>query len=250
MKHLRTAVPASLAAVALMAAAPAATAQNSIPGDNSPGTTFVTDQSLGTVTVGAAGAGATGITWSLVNRTGYSLTCKEQPNDTNGASNTNRAGMVTEATVAQKTLAYYANYQWKEDPNYTINFAISGSSFAIPLHFGGIVDLLPGGSAASAFGDAFAAGADIGADQDNARQRGHTGEITSFTVNNGATAGATTALIAPSAGPTTDFDAAVVLFCNNSSAGRNYVFVGYETGTTPPTPDPRGVLATGSISRK
>lgn len=221
---------AALASAALLAttmAGPAA-AQNSIPGDNNPGTTVIDGSTLATVTVADAAADATSVTGTFANTSDKTLTCAGP------AGTSPHGGLVSEATVAKAMFDYYATRAHKADPVLDVDF------FSIPFvgtigvnaDLAGILKLLPSGSGAQLFGEAYAQRQAINDAFQAAKQVGHQGTVTKFTVNAGDTHPWTANLNRPSAGARTDFQAGAFFVCTDP-AKTIYRFAGYEGGTAP-----------------
>lgn len=239
-KLFRTAVVAAASGALLLGGLGSAQAQNVIPGDNSSLTTVVVDPSIAQVTVNPAAASATSVTATVRNTSGFTYRCE----DPMGAGT---GGMITEPEVALKTEAYYRNFGIQPNPG--VNIAVS--SVNLPIDLTPLLGVLPGGSAAAAFGDNVAARSDITAAQSNAMQRGHTGTVTPFTLNDGQSINLTFPLGMPAAGPRTDFNAAAIFVCRAQNGPRNgnlFLITGYEDGR--PAGEPNGNLLLGSIGRR
>lgn len=215
-----------------------ASAQNVIPGDNSPARTVVVDPSKGTVNVNPASANSTSVTFTFQNRTGSPVRCQDETN-TYGPE-------VTEPEVAQKVMAYYRNFGVLDKPQIPISIA---GSVNINIDLSPVLLLLPGGSLSPIFGDNYSALADIKTSHENAAQRGHVGRLTPFNLANNATTPTYSIPVpAPSAGPRTDWNASIVVTCKTTSGPEQwYAFAGFENGE-PDTP-PGGALNIGSLGR-
>lgn len=241
MKTLIRSITAVAACGALMLGATATSAaQNVIPGDNSVETPVVVDPSIATVTVTPAEASATAIEATFQNTSNFQYRCEDP-------TGTGAGGTATEADVALKTEAYYENFGIQ--PNPIIPIAVS--SVSIPIDLTPILGILPGGSAAAAFGNNVAGRSDITEAQANAVQRGHSGTVTPFTLNPGQTINLTFPLGFPAAGPRTDFDAATIFVCKANNGDRNgqlFLVTGYEGGR--PDGEPKGNLTLGSLGRR
>lgn len=240
INNSRAAACIAVAAAMTLAAPAAAQAQTVIPGDNSGARTVVVDPSLARITVNAAGAAATSVSAQFVNTSGFEMRCEDP-------ANTSRGSALTEAEVAVQTIAYYKSFGL--NPNPIIPVAVS--SVELPIDLTPLLGLLPVGSGAPAVGDNNAARSEITQSQNNAQQRGHTGYSTPFTLRDGQSINLSFPLGQPSAGPRTDFNAAVVAVCQATNGPRNgqlFAFAGYEDGE--PATNPNGAISIGSLGRR
>lgn len=175
----------------------------------------------------------------MVNSSGRNLTCS-------GLDSDNPIGAtVTEARVAQSSLAYYSAFAYKPDPSPVFGSTAAGNQIGAKIPLAPILGFLPTGSIAPMLGAAYAARDAIAGDHAKATQAGHTGTVASFTVNNNATVNRTVTLGPPAYGQRTDFQAAAFLVCSDPS-GRAYAFAGYEGGVEPEVPE-AGLLRSGSL---
>lgn len=240
IKNSRVAVCIAVAATMALAAPASAQAQTVIPGDTSGARTVVVDPSLARITVNPAGASASTVSAQFVNTSGFEMRCEDP-------MNTSRGSAVTEAEVAVQTMAFYESFGL--NPNPVIPVAVS--SLELPIDLTPLLGLLPFGSGAPAVGDNNAARSEITQAQNNAQQRGHTGYSTPYTLGNGQSITLNYPLGQPSAGPRTDFNAAVVAVCRATNGPRNgqlFAFAGYEDGE--PETNPNGAIAIGSLGRR
>lgn len=224
------------AAVLATTATGTATAQNSIPGDTHPGTVVRVDPSRAEVRVNDAGADAAQISGTFRNLTGASLSCR----GVSGADSS--SGTVAPAQVVLAGHEYYKTFPAKPAPSGGVSVL---GSIDIGIDLADVEMLLPGGSVAPMFGAAFAARSKITTDFADAKMMGHTGNVSWFNVNNGSTHTWSAALGPAGTAAREDFQAGVIFVCNGG--GTTYAFAGYEG--TPPTPDPRGILHSGSLGR-
>lgn len=231
---------AGLAATMSLAGAAGAAAQTSIPGDVGDSVVVRVMPERATVVVNPADDTASTITGQFTNRTGESLTCRGYPDDT-GAS-----GTVAPAPVVQASLDYYKTFPLRPDPGMAQALTVAGSTININADMGGVPTLLPGGSLAPAFGPNFAARAAISEKYADAKVKGQTGQMGTFTVTNGATRSWTAPLGNPTSGQREDFHAGAIFLCTSSQGV--WAFAGYEGGEEPER-DSRGVLQSGSLGR-
>ena len=232
-----TAVACAAAAVTFTPAMPSTHAQNVIPGDTNPGTTVVT--ALSGVSITVTQPTISTVTVAMTNSSGRNLNCRGM--DTAKPI----GGTVTEARVAQSSLAYYAAFPYKPEPSPVFGSTAANNTVGANIPLGPILGFLPTGSIAPALGAAYAARDAIASDHAAAAQAGHTGTIGEFTVNNNATVTRTVTLGPPAYGQRTDFQAAVFTVCSEPS-GRAYAFAGYEGGVEPEVPG-GGLLRSGSL---
>lgn len=239
IRHAAIAASALSAVVALPAAA---TAQNVIPGDLTPGNVVVT--SLAGVSVSVTQPDLSRVTVSTTNNSGKDLRC-DGPEGGSGIGVT-----VTPDEVAQAAMQYYANFAYQPAPQdrfgSTGNLGAGDGDLTVDIAWNPILAFLPTGSIAPMFGEAYAARDWIASQHRRAVTQGHAGTSTQFSVNNGTTFTTTVTLNPPSAGPRTDFDAGAFLVC--TSGTEKFAFAGYENG--PPSPTNDGALPIGSVGRR
>lgn len=202
-----------------------------IPGANDTGTVVITDSNRLVVSVDAAQASATAVTGRIQNTTGTPFRCA-----TPGVQNLEFAGQVTEAAVVARSMRYYATNIFQ--PVGGVGLDLTGIELD-PMPIGSLLDILPTGSFNKALGATRSELIDIRSAQEAARVLGHTGDprvanAVAFTVGANGTATWTAQLGAPASGQRTDFQAAAMFFCTETTGAlRAHVFAGYEGGVAP-----------------
>lgn len=235
-----SALALGLGAAATLSVPGIAAAQTSIPGDAVNSTVVRVMPHLATVTVNDAPQNATSVSGRFTNLTGASLTCQGHP------GNTGASGTVAPAGIAQASLEYYKNFPIRPEFNIDQGITVAGSTIALKADLGAIPTLLPGGSAAPAFGPNYATRSAIAEKFAEAKVKGQTGQVPTFSVGNGAGHNWSAPLGTPASGSREDFQAGVIFVCTGSNAV--WAFAGYEGGTEPER-DPRGILQSGSLGR-
>lgn len=223
-----TRVPLAAATAVCMALAVPATSHGQIPGAQDSGTVVVTNGTALVVSVNPASASATQITGSIRNWTSNTFRCA-----TPGVRGNEYPGQVTEANIVQRSMTYYSRNVFQPIGGFELD--VEGQIELDPLNFGSLMDYFPTGSMLEPLGNTRAEYMNIQAAQDDARIKGHTGDPrvggnTVFNVGGGATVSWVAALGTPATGVRTDFDAAAMFYCRNTSGSpqRDYVFAGYE----------------------
>lgn len=212
-----------------------AVAHAQIPGAIDSGTVVITNSSRLVVTVNPASASATQITGTIRNTTGNAFRCAVP-----GVRGNEYPGQVTEADIVERSMTYYSRNIFQ--PIGGVELDVDGPIALNPLNFGSMMDYFPTGSLIEPLGNTRSEYMNIQAAQDDARIKGHTGDprvgnAPVFNVGGGATVNWTAQLGAPATGIRTDFDAAAMFYCKNSSGSPqyDYVFAGYEPGYVPTT---------------
>lgn len=231
---------ATLFAATLGMAAPLA-AHAQIPGALDSGYVVITNSNLLTVTVNAAGANSTQISGTIQNTTANTFRCGTPGLDID-RDEVEYPGQVTEATIVARSMTFYSQNIFQPVGAFPLDITLPAGSALNALDFGSMLDYFPTGSWIEPLGKTRAEYMNIQAEQDAARIKGHTGDPrvgsnTAFNVSGGGTVSWTAALGTPASGIRTDFDAAAMFYCRNTTGSPqlHYVFAGYETGTTPPT---------------
>ncbi|MCT1434395.1 hypothetical protein [Dietzia maris] len=224
----------TLAALTMCLSA-SAVAQAQIPGAIDTGTVVITTSDRLIVSVDPAGANATQIAGTIRNTTGNTFRCAVP-----GILDKEYPAQVTEAEIVERSMAYYSRNIYQ--PIGGVELDIEGPIALDPLNFGSLMDYFPTGSMIEPLGDTRAEYMNIQAAQDDARIKGHTGDprvgnATAFNIGGGATVNWTAQLGVPASGIRTDFDAAAMFYCKNTSGSPelHYVFAGYEPGYVPTT---------------
>lgn len=231
---------ATLFAVALGTAAPAA-AHAQIPGTLDSGNVVIAYSNLLTVTVNPAPANSTQVTGTIQNTTGNTFRCGTPGLDIDRNA-VEYPGQVTEAAIVARSMKFYSQNIFQPIGAIPLDITLPSGSALNALDFGSMLNYFPTGSWIEPLGKTRAEYMNIQGEQDTARVNGHTGDPrvggnVAFNVSGGATVSWTAALGTPASGIRTDFDAAAMFYCQNTTGSPrlHYVFAGYETGTTPPT---------------
>ncbi|MBB1032110.1 hypothetical protein G6027_14730 [Dietzia sp. SLG310A2-38A2] len=208
-----------------------AAAHAQVPGAIDTGTVVITDSNRLVVSVDAAQATATNVTGRIQNTTGTGFRCA-----TPGVQGLEYPGQVTEAEIVARSMRYYANNIFQ--PIGGVGLDITGIELD-PIPIGSLLDILPTGSVNKALGATRSDLMDIRSAQEAARVAGHTGDPrvggnVAFTVGANASVTWSAQLGAPASGQRTDFQAAALFFCTETTGARRaHVFAGYEGGVAP-----------------
>ena len=228
----RTLIALTALAVGLIAPG---VAQAQIPGALDSGTVVITTSNNLVVTVNPASASATQITGTIRNTTANTYRCAVP-----GVRGNEFPGQVTEAEIVERSMTYYSKNIFQ--PIGGVELDVDGPVELDPLAFGSMLDYFPTGSMIEPLGTTRAEYMNIQSAQDDARIKGHTGDPrvggnTLFNLSAGQTANWTAPLGPPATGIRTDFDAAAMFYCRNTTGSpeRHYVFAGYEPGYIPTT---------------
>jgi len=170
---------------------------------------------------------------TIQNMTGNTYRCA-----TPGVRGNEYPGQVTEAPIVARSMKYYSKNVFV--PVGGVELDVDGPINIDPLAFGSLLDFFPTGSFNKPVGETRSEYMNIYAAQTDARIKGHTGDpkvsnAVAFNVGGNATVNWVAALGTPASGIRTDFDAAAMFYCRNTSGSpeRHYVFAGYETGSAP-----------------
>ena len=237
MTTLARRVLGSLAAITLGLTIPGL-AHAQVPGGLDSGTVVITNSNSLSVKVNEASGAATQVAGTIQNTTGNSFRCATPGVGKNGNA-IEFPGQVTEAEIVARAMKYYSLNVFQPIGGFTLDVALPSGSALNTLNFGSMLDFFPTGSIVEPLGNTRAEYLNIRDAQSRARINGHTGDPRvgsniAFDVNAGNTVTWSAPLGTPASGVRTDFDAGAMFYCRDKATGLDYVFAGYETGTTPP----------------
>lgn len=216
----------------------AGVAEAQIPGALDTGTVVITTSDALDVTVDETPASSTQATGSIRNSTGNAFRCA-----TPGVGKTGQSvdfpGQVTEADIVARSMRFYSLNVFQPVGGFRLDVQLPSGSTLNTLDFGSMIDYFPTGSLVIPLGETRAEYLNIQDAQDKARIKGHTGDpkvggSIAFDVRAGESVRWSAALGTPASGIRTDFNAAAMFYCRDTTSGLHYVFAGYEAGTTPP----------------
>ncbi|KAB1504475.1 hypothetical protein F7230_05285 [Corynebacterium sp. 320] len=232
-RRIASAALAVLAAVGLsMPAASAANLVSQLPGASAEGTIVVTDSPRVTVTVGPNTAEDQNVTVTVKNNYDSSFRCAAPGAIKDAAKKPAEVpNVLTTADIVSKSVAYYRSKPFVPKDNLTVPFI-----GALPI--GEFLQFVPEGLIGRLLGEDINSRAELFRNWEKARLAGQAAEITPFTLAPDETKEITVPLDAPASGPRTDFQAAALLYCvdTTSNPQQAYVFAGYEKTEPPKAP--------------
>lgn len=208
-------------------AAPAAVSQ--LPGAFTDGTVVVTDSPHVSVKVEPHDGAGDKVTVTVTNHYDHKFRCAAPTVQKNKDNQKEGPNVVTTAEIVSKSVNYYRSAPFI--PRDAFHVPILGE---IPLE--GLLRFVPQGSLSRPLGADITSRAELFRLWDQARRAGHTGEIEPFDLDPMGNKPFTVELDAPANGKRTDFPAAALLYCTDTTNQAAYVFAGYEPVAAPPKP--------------